>query len=170
MAERYDYNIESERLDFIASANERGLRIAEVPWKHFFHILEPWEEWDGSKVVDNTEAYTAALKTRKLAELDAFMAGVVEAEIEEKYGVDLDFSAPLTVSRMMSLVMNSGMTINEIFAITRQCYEQVAEVYEILKGQFVALSTIAEIDGYDIEEHYRELVGESSAARDSESG
>lgn len=158
MAKRYEYNTENERLKFIASANEQGLKIAEIPEEKFFYVLEPWEEWNGAEIEDKSDEYVIALKARKIEALHAFISGKIAERIYSEYGVSLNFDEPLTVNKILGLVLQSGMTLEEIYGKTQTVYVEFTNVFSVLKAQIDALSTILELNEYDIEAHYDEII------------
>ena len=158
MAKRYEYNTENERLEFIASANEQGLKIAEIPEEKFFYVLESWEEWNGAEIEDKSSEYIVTLKARKIEALHAFISKEISERIYSEYGVSLNFDKPLTVNIILGLVLQSGMTLEEIFGKTQAIYVEFTNVFSVLKAQIDALSTIPELNEYDIEAHYDEII------------
>ena len=158
MASKHNYNTEIERLEFIASANEQGLKIAEVPEEYYFYILELWEEWNGAEIEDKSSEYIVTLKVRKIEALHAFISEKIAERINSEYGVRLNFDEPLTVNKILGLVLQSGMTLEEIFGKTQAIYVEFTNIFSVLQAQINALSTIQELNEYDIESHYNEII------------
>lgn len=162
MASKHNYNTEIERLEFIASANEQGLKIAEIPDEHYFYVLEPWEEWNGAEIEDKSPEYIVTLKARKIEALHAFISEKITERIYTEYGVRLNFDEPLTVNKILGLVLQSGMTLEEIFGKTQAIYVEFTNIFSVLQAQINVLSTIQELDEYDIESHYKEIIVNNS--------
>ena len=158
MASKHNYNTENERLEFIGFANEQGLKIAEIPDEHYFYVLEPWEEWNGAEIVDRSSEYVVYLKERKIEALHAFISGKITERIYSEYGVRLNFDEPLTVNKILSLVLQSEMSLEEIFGKTQAIYVEFTNIFSVLQAQINALSTIQELNEYDIESHYNEII------------
>ena len=66
------------------------------------------------------------------------------------------------MNKILGLVLQSGMTLEEIFGKTQAIYVEFTNIFSVLQAQINALSTIQELNEYDIESHYKEIIVNNS--------